>query len=960
MSPSQAFVEQLLGLSELTEQRHLLALHLPTLATNEVAEDLREKVLEFLRKETSRAAVCAELVLYLGNLTGNLAHHALGLRLQAMVLSLGQGQYAEAISLYDQALAHYQALADPVGEARVHITRVWSAAQVGESYATLLEEAQTARPVLEAHQEWRDLATLQNNLGIIQRRFGRHREALDSFHKARAAYLALGETGVPFLANNANNLAFTHYVLGQYKAATEAGEQALATATHLQQHIVAARANHNLGLTYYGLGHYSRALQLFEKARQVWLAEKKYHEVVQNELTATYCLLQLRRFYDVLTKCADARELITQHQAQPETWYSLLNEAKAYSLLGQYDEALATLAAVRQIIAQHSSPWDLAQADLTEAILLFLQGQYEQARTTAQASVTAFQSLTSPIEVGQSHLLLARIAIQRGRFAEARRNARQALRIAATSDHPGLRYETYFIQGQLEQAKGNDSEALQYYQQALTDLEQLQRRTMLEDRADFLADTDKETLYQEAIGLSLASEQTEQAFVFLERMKSRALMDLLTNRVDIRVHSRTAGDAHLVDRFNQLRGERDEFYRHLEQGADLPTKEKQELIHKRLGHEREMTDLRRQLLVHHADYAYDAALMPVPAVALPYTCLDSETLLLEYCLLRRKWVVFLASADSLHCHPLEATAEQINQLSTALQLNLRLAGRTPPNHITHLIPNAQSLLRQLYDCLLAPVAPYLSAYRRLIIVPQGQLHYLPFHALFNGRHYLTELHPISYLPAASFLHYSRQTRPTGVGLLAIGYSHRDQLPYTLTEAQSIAALWEQSHLLIAEQATIANMRDLAAHFDLLHVATHGVFRPDNPLFSGLALADGWLTTLDIFNLQLNASLVTLSACYTGQHVIGGGDELLGLARAFLSAGATSILLTHWAVADVVTAELIGRFYQQLRQGASKDEAMQAAQCWLMQSASDSTLPACYAHPYFWSPFYLIGDGRPLL
>ena len=82
---------------------------------------------------------------------------------------------------------------------------------------------------------------------------------------------------------------------------------------------------------------------------------------------------------------------------------------------------------------------------------------------------------------------------------------------------------------------------------------------------------------------------------------------------------------------------------------------------------------------------------------------------------------------------------------------------------------------------------------------------------------------------------------------------------------------------------------LRSFYRVLHLATHADFRPDNPLFSGLALADGWLTTLDIFNLRLDASLVTLSACQTGRSVIGGGDELLGLMRSFLAAGAASLV-----------------------------------------------------------------------
>ena len=141
------------------------------------------------------------------------------------------------------------------------------------------------------------------------------------------------------------------------------------------------------------------------------------------------------------------------------------------------------------------------------------------------------------------------------------------------------------------------------------------------------------------------------------------------------------------------------------------------------------------------------------------------------------------------------------------------------------------------------------------------------------------------------------------------------------------------------------------------LAAHGSFRADNPLFSGLALADGWLTTLDIFNLRLHASLVTLSACETGRSVVAGGDELLGLMRAFLYAGATSLVLSQWVVDDRSTARLMERFYTHLANGQSKGAALRLAQlAFLGEGSSEVVFPAAYSHPYFWAPFFLVGDS----
>jgi CHAT domain-containing protein len=190
----------------------------------------------------------------------------------------------------------------------------------------------------------------------------------------------------------------------------------------------------------------------------------------------------------------------------------------------------------------------------------------------------------------------------------------------------------------------------------------------------------------------------------------------------------------------------------------------------------------------------------------------------------------------------------------------------------------------------------------------------------------------------------------------VGHSHGGRLPHALQEARSVAALLG-GQLLVEDQATLTELERIAPQCRILHLAAHGDFRPDNPLFSGLCLSDGWLTTLDIFNLRLQASLVTLSACQTGRNVIGGGDELLGLMRAFLSAGAASLVLSLWAVEDRSTAQLMETFYQELAEGSPKGQALRCAQLQFLQKPGKQELAK--SHPYFWAPFFLVGNVGPL-
>jgi CHAT domain-containing protein len=307
---------------------------------------------------------------------------------------------------------------------------------------------------------------------------------------------------------------------------------------------------------------------------------------------------------------------------------------------------------------------------------------------------------------------------------------------------------------------------------------------------------------------------------------------------------------------------------------------------------------------------------------------------------------------------LPADLGQVGQLIRRVRLNFRTASRSQPDQVLQLIPNAQGLLGQLYQLLVAPLNAALGRCQYLIIVPHGPLHYLPFHALYDGAAYLLERHQISYLPGASFLHYCHQVQPAASGLLAIGHSHNGLIPHALQEAEAVAGLFAEKASLEGE-ATLERLQETAGDCRVIHLAAHGEFRPDNPLFSGLALDGGWLTTLDIFDLRLRASLVTLSACRTGRSVVGGGDELLGLMRAFAYAGAASLLLSQWMVEDWSAAQLMTTVYQKLVDGWDKVAALRHAQLELIATASSADAGSRrLSHPYFWAPFFLVGQTGP--
>jgi CHAT domain-containing protein len=265
-----------------------------------------------------------------------------------------------------------------------------------------------------------------------------------------------------------------------------------------------------------------------------------------------------------------------------------------------------------------------------------------------------------------------------------------------------------------------------------------------------------------------------------------------------------------------------------------------------------------------------------------------------------------------------------------------------------------------------PVAELLPpASGHITIVPYGSLFNLPFHALYDGSHFLVEHCQINYLPASTILMHlgtlqhersARSTPTTGTTApLVLGFSGHGLLPRVRQEAQTVAALLN-GRCYLESEATIARLIELAPGSPVIHIATHGHSRLDAPDFSYIRLADGQLNAIDAFSLNLReCELVTLSGCETGLSMSGGGDEQLGLGRAFLAAGTASLLMSLWPVEDNSTNELMQLFYEGLLNGGSKGEALRTAQCSLLRRTGSA-----YAHPYFWAAFRLVGDTGRLL
>ncbi|MDB5074495.1 MAG: hypothetical protein JWO42_674, partial [Chloroflexi bacterium] len=342
------------------------------------------------------------------------------------------------------------------------------------------------------------------------------------------------------------------------------------------------------------------------------------------------------------------------------------------------------------------------------------------------------------------------------------------------------------------------------------------------------------------------------------------------------------------------------------------------------------------------------------------------TVLLEYFAVGADLVLLVVRGGRAHALWLEGARTEIQRLVTLFRLNVtRSAGAVAKGSGVPqgLAANARGILQQMYAVLLRAARPLLEGAGRLIVVPHGAAHHVPFHALHNGERYLIEDYEVSYTPCADLLgHFTarhallaRQHQPE-LRALVLSYSHGGSLKHVEREGQWVADAL-RGELLAEDRASIAALAARAGETDVMHLATHGTFDPEEPMFSSLHLHDGRLSTLDVFNLELHCSLVTLSACETALGVSGAGDELMGLSRAFLYAGAPSLVLSLWMVEDQSTAALMREFYSALRRGRGKAAALREAQRALLTNEVATDIDV--SGPFFWAPFQLIGHAGTL-
>lgn len=878
------------------------------------------------------------------------------------------GQPKPALEHYRQALELLLALADEPGQAAAWSgiglaeTALGDAGNLAGAAAAQRQALALERRLGRPYEEGKAL----NNLGFALHSQGELRAALDLYQQALATFERAGEQGF-WKANVLHNLAALYVALGEPDAALTSNQQVLALQRSLGDRRGEARTLTNLGAIYVDLGELGKALDAYTPA-----------------------LARFRRSGDRLWEAA-----------------LLHNRGTAYYGLGDFQHALADFARALAIRRQAGDRKGEALTEIAIGRTRLQLGETGPALDLARRAVDAAQAAADHRGEMLARLLVARLDLATGEAAAALTELSRALDLARLLEDRLDEVSIRQLTGEAHLALHHPAEAARELGEAvalaravkapartiaaLTALARAERRldrpAAARSRADEAlrlietsrtADTDPDlratylaaqrSTYELAIDLRMELERRQpghghaaEALEVSERAHARSLLDLLQEAhadvhagVDPRLRGRERG---LLARLSAKAGRQAELL------SRAATAERRRAADEEV---RSVLDDLAQVEaeIRRSSPRYAALTQPPLATSRQIRgLLDGASLLLEYSLGEERSFLWAVERDVVRGFELPPRA-RIEAAARAVYDRLAVL----PQDDRELGEAAASLSRML----LGPVAPRLGT-RRLIVVADGELQYIPFGALpVPGAAPAAPLlarHEVVNAPSASAIALERRlsrrrAAPGAVAVLADPVFGRDsfpRLPWTRREAEAIAAVAPRDRSLFAlgfqaSRATALSPR--LARYQVVHFATHGIIDARTPALSGLMLSrigehgqprEGFLGLRDIYNLRLGADLVVLSGCETALGKQVRGEGLLGLTQGFLYSGARQVLASLWRIEDQATAELMARFYRALLlDGSPPAAALRQAQLAIQQDPR-------WRSPYYWSGFVLQGD-----
>ncbi|NET61335.1 MAG: tetratricopeptide repeat protein [Symploca sp. SIO2E6] len=826
------------------------------------------------------------------------------------------GNYQKAIDFLQQSLQISQQLGNRQGEAK-------SLGNLGNAYHSLGENQKAINFLQQSLQIFQQLGNRQGeakslvNLGNAYRSLGEYQKAIDFLQQSLQIFQQLGNRQGE--ADSLNNLGNTYFFLRNYQQAIDFYEQSLPIFQQLGNRQGEADSLNNLGNAYSFLGDYQQAIDFLQKSLPIFqqLGNPQGEASSLNHLGNAYSFLgEYQKGIDFYEQSLPIFQQIGDRQGEAK---SRKNIGKAYSLLGEYKHAIKFHQQSLLIERQLGNPQGEASSLNNLGFAYLEQEEYQTAIDFLQKSLLISQQLGD------------------------RRGETTSL------NNLGM---AFFKSGNLTAAETYLQKGMKVFESLRVGLEDTHKISIFEKRS---------YIYKNLQQVLVTQNKTNDALEIAERGRARALVELLQQ--DLSPQSDT----------QPLK------YPSLEQIKQIAQQQDATLVTYSLVFDRQL---------------YIWVISPTGQIEFRAVDIPQETSLEELvtngqaCIILDKcrsdtnqtlptigdWVKL---NDDQFSEPWQVVDIQQNTLK--LRLESWESGTTIQRPITDVVEIVNAFnrqrLQQLHQLLIQPIADLLpkDENERIIFIPHEQLFLVPFPALQDeDGNYLIEKHTILTAQSIEVLSLTRKKRqqlPDSVqGALVVGNptmpivktsvgktpEQLSNLPHAETEAVKIAQLLN-TQPLTGNNATKAAIVPKLPQARIIHLATHGLLDDFKGIGTPGAIAlapsgtgevnDGLLTAGELLNMELNAELVVLSACKTGQGNITS-DGVIGLSRSLVAAGVPSIIVSLWSVPDAPTAELMTRFYQNLAQNNNKAQALRQAMLDTMKE-----------HPnlWDWAAFTLIGE-----
>lgn len=892
-------------------------------------------------------------------------------------VSVATGDNDRAIELYQQALTLRQQVGDKRDESR-------TLNNLGGVYFSLGDSDRAFefyQQALELRQEIGDeagVARLLSNFGLLYYQLGQTDRALNYYEQALPILKKIGDRFS--LGSTLNSIGAVYENLGDYNKAIEIYQESLNLAREIGDRAGLGKTLDNVAGIYYSLGQYPKALESYEQAL-------KLRQEIGDRPGVGNTLTNLGGIYLNLGQYPQALEVLNQALTIRQEVGDLVGESRTldaigiiYQEQGQYSQALDSYQKALEIA--RSTRNKMGEANALEHLggVYNLLDRSSEGLQLLQQAVAKFKELGDRAAVGRSLNGIAGVYYRWRQYPQALEFLQQSRKILQElGDKAGEAIALANI-GRVLHSQDQSLLAIVFYKEAVNLNESIRQelRVFSFERQQAFTDTIAQT-YRNLADLLLQQNRRQEAHHILDLLKVQELHEYLQN---VRGNERTASgvelspeEQKLAEKYALLQEGSIQIWQELNQLAVIPDSERTPEQEQRIEElEEALQELRQkfndfvespEIAEIEADLAHRTGgesldLNHLQTVQRALQQLPKNAVILYPLILENRLELVLITPDTPPIYrsvPVSAATLQqtISEFRTALTVPSRRANIELPKAAGH----------QLYNWLIEPIQTELDRLQveTIIYAPDGQLRYIPLAALYDGEQWLVQRYGVNNITATSLtnftdrpsnqLHilagaFTQGTYNVEVGTRQVAFSG---LPFAAKEVENLANTIPGTTTLLDRAFNREAMVSALSDSNIIHLATHGTFVSGQPEDSFILLGDGdRITFRDLESWSLNnIDLIVLSACQTALGgEMGNGREILGFGYQMQQAGAKTAIASLWSVDDGGTQALMDAFYESLKTGVGKTEALQQAQLALIDSD--------YNHPYYWASFILIGNG----